>query len=248
MRLATIIIYLPHRPKNNQPIRAEEARHRLEGRATLEDFLRVSHHNFGDRPLAYWKSLGYVKCMTCLASSSIKNRQIKDFLQGNCKPVALENGRQIYGPISINGRVTHTTHKLSVFNGIYLCLNCGLKSQKRVKGLLVQCTLHRSTYGQLNVKKARSGNLGSLDPAVLTAAVQGAPSSSSSSILNCEQLEAFNRCQQAVDAISMQQGEEDEIESAAPSLDSSPGGNSDTGNVSEASSPVGLSTLLSESD
>ncbi len=137
---------------------------------------------------------------------------------------------------------------MSVFNGTYLCLNCGLKSQKRVKGLLVQCTKHRSTYGRLNVKKARSGTLGAPDPADSTATSPNVPSGSSSSILNCAQLEAFNKCQQAVDAINRQQMEEDELRRASASPESDSRGGTDAEQVSGASSPVGLSTLLSDSD
>ena len=59
--------------------------------------------------------------------------------------------------LTINGRTSHYTHKLSYYRGIYICMSCGLIAHVEVsQEIMAECRGHpASSYGRTNLKNIR---------------------------------------------------------------------------------------------
>ncbi len=153
-RLASIICYMPHRPKNH---RSPKIRRPIE---TLDELLRMSNHSFspdwaGFSTLA--KS-GKLQCVACHGSCMTKSRGIKAFLKGECAPCVLDPDFRVHGTISINNAVSHHTHKLILSGKTYVCTMCGYKATERLSKLKYACHPNlKSSYKGANLKAVEDG-------------------------------------------------------------------------------------------
>ena len=60
--------------------------------------------------------------------------------------------------VSLGRQMSHASHKLYVYRGVFYCANCGAYATVKARKLAVQCTI-RTTAGQRNLTLLGSGEL-----------------------------------------------------------------------------------------
>jgi len=85
-------------------------------------------------------------CTRCVRSISHKAPQLRHFLEGPCiEPHSL------FSPISLGSQVSHHSHRIVMYGGVYLCKKCGATGKLKFK-LLSKACAPPQTAGQRNVK------------------------------------------------------------------------------------------------
>ena len=105
-------------------------------------------------------SPGVLCCIDCLARVPRNSRSAADFLKSKCdktlydKPVG-------YIPlvITIGNQITHPTHTLKLYGGIFLCVACGSVARSKLCNLGRPC-LPPTTAGINNLKAYKKGMRG----------------------------------------------------------------------------------------
>ena len=62
------------------------------------------------------------------------------------------------GSVSLGRRVSHPSHRLFLFKGVFYCANCGAYATVKARKLAEQCTI-RTSAGQRNLTLLGSGEL-----------------------------------------------------------------------------------------
>ncbi len=144
MRIACVFMNLLHRIKHKKdPALVTQ-------KPQASDLFCTSTHVFPDLPFNTIKKTGQFTCSACHKSCSSLSPQLRSFLNAECAPVSINKHSQVLGPISINGIVTHPSHRLVFVQGVFICNRCGYRARTCVHKLADPCNGSRTVYGQLN--------------------------------------------------------------------------------------------------
>ena len=123
-------------------------------RTPIQTLIDNTEHTLGD-PFA-----SILQCSVCLAKCSTASPFLRQFLCQACHPVPISHkGFRVLGQVSLNGARTHTSHSLSIKDGVFYCTKCGCFAEKKLVKLKEECVgpRRRTPHGDLTISAASHG-------------------------------------------------------------------------------------------
>ncbi len=129
-RLATIVTYLPNRPKHKKPKPVTQPKPCIEAAILASPHTAYRHES-------------RIKCPRCLNSFNSKDPNVFHFLKSSCQAIGSVKDRptplQKESP-HLGNKLAHHTHELMCYRSIIYCNRCGMLGVSEFHSLSKPCT------------------------------------------------------------------------------------------------------------
>ena len=104
---------------------------------------------------------GKYRCVLCQQCVARHRNTLVEFIKTECREI-VKNRSQFFHvgyPVRVGTKISHSSHKINGYRGVFFCTQCGNISAQRMIGLVRPCTGVLSQYGRNNIIALEKGDL-----------------------------------------------------------------------------------------